>query len=107
MKVLYVAVQHCDGASFRFIWTVTGGVSGSAGTARFAPFPFAMIFAFSAAPDFSTISWRPSGVRSLSLYLKPPLMLFQHGFPAHVPSGGAIERRSGCAFAEASYTQSV
>ena len=44
----------------------------------------------------------PSGVKSLSLYLKPPLIAFQHGLVPHVPPAGICASSSGCGRADES-----
>jgi hypothetical protein len=90
VAVLYVASQHALLLLCRSC-TTTGVVSGSVGSWRFAPPPFTWIFAWPAAPDLRPTFVRPSGVPSLSAYLKPTVLEgFQHGFVPHVPPAGAI-----------------
>jgi len=47
-----------------------------------------------AAPALRLIFMMPSGVSSLSLYLKPVVVSFQHGLPAHVPPAGMNARET-------------
>ncbi len=62
--------------------------SGRVGMLRFIPFPLAPIFAFPSTPDCRLRAVTPSDAPSLSLYLNPFFVAFQHGFPLQVPPAG-------------------
>src|SRR5258705_2617432 len=98
--VLQRASQHTP-SSF-LSCTVTALVSGRVGIGMAMPFPLRMIFDFEAMPDLSCNCWIPSGVKSLSLYLNPPLIAFQHGFVGHVSPAGICATSDGGGRARAS-----
>src|SRR5262245_47337513 len=85
-----------------------GSGNGSAGVMRLNPWPFTCALAAPASPAFQRPVMAPSGVPSLSLYLKPPPTTFQHGSPrAQVPPAGRCMSKTSAGVAlESSYAQS-
>ena len=78
-------------------WTVTGGVSPSAGVGRFAPFPFTETEARPVTPDRRFAAVIPSGIPSAFLYRKPVVPLVrQHGLVPQMLPGGITVSMSGC-----------
>src|SRR6516225_7992523 len=70
VAVLYVASQHALLPSCRSC-AFTGVVIGSVGRCRLAPEPFTPIFPLPALPALRSTFVSPSGVPTLSAYVKP------------------------------------